>query len=223
MRTFGASAPLKDLLEQVRLHARASAGGGKDQIARSNRQRMNDSTQADIAAEPAPALAGTRPGGLARLPVARLHRRRRSRRSWSSRTGLRGVTSNPSIFEKAIGDERRIRRRRLKALEANGDHDVMALYERLAIEDIQHAADVLRPVYDATNGARRLCQPRGVALSGDGHRRDDRRGAAAVACRRPQQPDDQGAGDQAGAAGDPAAYRRRHQRQHHAAVFAAGL
>src|SRR5439155_15296130 len=28
---------------------------------------------------------------------------------------------------------------------------VMALYEKLAIEDIQHAADVLRPVYESTN------------------------------------------------------------------------
>ena len=59
----------------------------------------------------------------------------------------------------------------------------MALYERLAIEDIQHAADALRPVYDATEAPRRLCQPRSLALSGDGHRRDDRRGAAALAAR----------------------------------------
>jgi transaldolase/glucose-6-phosphate isomerase len=37
-------------------------------------------------------------------------------------------------------------------VEAQGDCDVMALYERLAIEDIQHAADALRPVYEATEG-----------------------------------------------------------------------
>jgi transaldolase/glucose-6-phosphate isomerase len=64
--------------------------------------------------------------------------------------GLSGVTSNPSIFEKAIGhsddyDEA------LKAAMSEGDRDVMQLYERFAIEDIQHAADALRPVYDATN------------------------------------------------------------------------
>jgi transaldolase / glucose-6-phosphate isomerase len=64
--------------------------------------------------------------------------------------GLTGVTSNPSIFEKAIdsGDDYG------SALEAAlraGDSDVMSLYERLAVEDIRNAADVLRPVYDATN------------------------------------------------------------------------
>jgi transaldolase / glucose-6-phosphate isomerase len=66
--------------------------------------------------------------------------------------GLTGVTSNPSIFEKAIGgsadyDEA------LKAAESEGDFDIMALYERFAIADIAHAADALRPVYDATGRA----------------------------------------------------------------------
>lgn len=63
--------------------------------------------------------------------------------------GLTGVTSNPSIFEKAIGGSTDYDAS-LKAAESTGDFDVMALYERLAIEDIRHAADALRPVYDAT-------------------------------------------------------------------------
>ena len=63
--------------------------------------------------------------------------------------GLTGVTSNPSIFEKAIAGSADYDSS-LKAAESQGDCDVMALYERLAIEDIQHAADALRPVYDAT-------------------------------------------------------------------------
>ena len=63
--------------------------------------------------------------------------------------GLTGVTSNPSIFEKAIGGSTDYDAA-LKAAESTGDFDVMALYERLAIEDIQHAADALRPVYEAT-------------------------------------------------------------------------
>ena len=63
--------------------------------------------------------------------------------------GLTGVTSNPSIFEKAIAGSADYDSS-LKAAENHGDHDVMALYEHLAIEDIQHAADALRPVYDAT-------------------------------------------------------------------------
>jgi transaldolase/glucose-6-phosphate isomerase len=63
--------------------------------------------------------------------------------------GLTGVTSNPSIFEKAIGGSTDYDAA-LKAAESAGDCDVMSLYERLAIADIQNAADALRPVYEAT-------------------------------------------------------------------------
>jgi transaldolase/glucose-6-phosphate isomerase len=63
--------------------------------------------------------------------------------------GLTGVTSNPSIFEKAIGGSADYDSA-LKVTETQSDCDVMALYEKLAIEDIQHAADALRPVYEAT-------------------------------------------------------------------------
>lgn len=59
--------------------------------------------------------------------------------------GLRGVTSNPSIFEKAIvgsTDYKDI----LDASESRG-LDAKSLYEKLAIRDIQDAADLLRPVY----------------------------------------------------------------------------
>jgi transaldolase/glucose-6-phosphate isomerase len=63
--------------------------------------------------------------------------------------GLTGVTSNPSIFEKAIGGSADYDQS-LNTLETQDDCDVMALYERLAIEDIRRAADTLRPVYNAT-------------------------------------------------------------------------
>ena len=65
--------------------------------------------------------------------------------------GLRGVTSNPSIFEKAIGGSIDYDGA-IKALEREKDLDAGALYERLAVEDIRMAADVLRPVFDATDG-----------------------------------------------------------------------
>ena len=65
--------------------------------------------------------------------------------------GLRGVTSNPSIFEKAIGETADYDAE-LKAMMAVSDSDVVDLYERLAIKDIQAAADVLRPVYDSLGG-----------------------------------------------------------------------
>jgi transaldolase / glucose-6-phosphate isomerase len=65
--------------------------------------------------------------------------------------GLTGVTSNPSIFEKAIAGGTDYDSA-LKAAESEGDsdNDVMSLYERLAIADIQSAADALRPAYAAT-------------------------------------------------------------------------
>ena len=54
--------------------------------------------------------------------------------------GVKGLTSNPSIFEKAIGGSTDYDAA-LKASESAGDRDVMSLYERLAIADIQNAAD----------------------------------------------------------------------------------
>ena len=65
--------------------------------------------------------------------------------------GVKGVTSNPSIFEKAIGSSDEYDGAIGKALK-KGDRPVADLFEHLAVEDIQHAADVLRPVYDHLNG-----------------------------------------------------------------------
>jgi transaldolase/glucose-6-phosphate isomerase len=65
--------------------------------------------------------------------------------------GVKGVTSNPSIFEKAIGSSDEYDGAIGAALKV-GDRPVSELFEYLAIEDIQHAADVLRPVYDRLKG-----------------------------------------------------------------------
>jgi transaldolase/glucose-6-phosphate isomerase len=65
--------------------------------------------------------------------------------------GVKGVTSNPSIFEKAIGSSDEYDGAIGSALK-KGDRSVADLFERLAVEDIQNAADVLRPVYDRLNG-----------------------------------------------------------------------
>ena len=65
--------------------------------------------------------------------------------------GVKGVTSNPSIFEKAIGSSDEYDAPIGKALK-KGDRPVAELFEHLAVEDIQHAADVLRPVYDELSG-----------------------------------------------------------------------
>lgn len=64
--------------------------------------------------------------------------------------GLRGMTSNPSIFEKAILEslayDEDIR------VQAHEGKDAKAIYEALSLQDVQSAADVFRPVYDKTNG-----------------------------------------------------------------------
>src|ERR1700720_134728 len=61
--------------------------------------------------------------------------------------GLRGMTSNPSIFEKAITGST-LYAETLKGLESRKDLDAAGRYEQLAIKDIQDAADIFRPVYD---------------------------------------------------------------------------
>jgi transaldolase / glucose-6-phosphate isomerase len=61
--------------------------------------------------------------------------------------GLRGMTSNPAIFEKAIADSS-LYDDFLKTLASRSDLDTTARYEQIAIRDIQSAADALRPVYD---------------------------------------------------------------------------
>ena len=65
--------------------------------------------------------------------------------------GVKGVTSNPSIFEKAIGSSDEYDAPIGSALKKR-DRPVADLFEHLAVEDIQHAADVLRPVYDEYKG-----------------------------------------------------------------------
>jgi transaldolase / glucose-6-phosphate isomerase len=66
--------------------------------------------------------------------------------------GIRGVTSNPTIFEKAIAGSTDYDEALRQILAKDSQFDAGKLYEALVIEDIQTTADVLRPVYDATHG-----------------------------------------------------------------------
>jgi transaldolase len=67
--------------------------------------------------------------------------------------GLGGVTSNPTIFDKAIAGSTDYDAGLHRLLDAAGNIGDRALVERLIVEDIQLAADVLRPVYDHSDGA----------------------------------------------------------------------
>jgi len=64
--------------------------------------------------------------------------------------GLLGVTSNPSIFEKAISGSTDYDAELHQLV--HQEKSLLELYEILAIEDIRLAAEVLRPVYKSTGG-----------------------------------------------------------------------
>src|SRR5215468_4560809 len=63
--------------------------------------------------------------------------------------GLRGVTSNPAIFEKAIAGSADYEDQ-LRELTKRHDLDAKAAYEILAVRDIQDVADILKPIYTQT-------------------------------------------------------------------------
>lgn len=65
--------------------------------------------------------------------------------------GLRGLTSNPAIFEKAIAHDEEYRGGLTEAAR-RGERDAESIYERLAFEDIRMAADQMEPVYRETGG-----------------------------------------------------------------------
>ena len=65
--------------------------------------------------------------------------------------GITGLTSNPTIFEKAITGSTDYDDALLE--QAREGKDAGAIYEHLVVDDIRAAADLLRPVYDRTDGA----------------------------------------------------------------------
>ena len=72
---------------------------------------------------------------------------------WVERDGVTGVTSNPTIFAKALTGSSDYDETLKQVVRERGDISDAGLAERLMIEDIQMAADVLRPVFDRTQGA----------------------------------------------------------------------
>jgi transaldolase len=66
--------------------------------------------------------------------------------------GVTGVTSNPSIFQKSFTETNDYENAIKAILKSQPNIDTAGLYEKLAIEDIQAAADCLRYIYDSTYG-----------------------------------------------------------------------
>jgi len=95
---------------------------------------------------------------------------------WISEDGISGVTSNPAIFAKAIRETRDYE----EAIAEGARESLSAepLFERMAISDVQAAADLLRPTFDATAGADGF-----VSLEVSPHLADDTQGSIAAARR----------------------------------------
>lgn len=67
--------------------------------------------------------------------------------------GVRGLTSNPTIFQKAIAQSTEYDAQIRWIMETNGDASNAEVFELLAVQDIQAAADALLDVYTASDGA----------------------------------------------------------------------
>jgi transaldolase len=67
--------------------------------------------------------------------------------------GVTGLTSNPTIFQKSICETTDYDEALKSIMKANPAIGPETVYETLAIEDIRMAADVLRPIYEASDGA----------------------------------------------------------------------
>ena len=136
---------------------------------------------------------------------------------------LGGMTSNPAIFEKAIDGSDDYRTAIDELSRDEPGLSAKAVYERLAIKDIQDAADVLRPVYDRTKAHDGY-----VSLEVSPDLANDTAGTLAEAhhlwktVNRPnvmiKVP-----GDPRGRPRHQGADRRRHQRQRDPALRALGL
>ena len=66
--------------------------------------------------------------------------------------GVRGITSNPTIFQKAISKGESYDSQIIKVISENPLFEILDVYEMLAVKDIQDAADTLLPVYKESKG-----------------------------------------------------------------------
>ena len=135
--------------------------------------------------------------------------------------GLRGMTSNPAIFEKAIAESHDYDED-IRAMALEGK-DAKAIYEALSQRDVQSAADEFRPLYDRTDGKDGYVSLEvNPHLAHDTHRHDG--GSPPVVGRaEPAQRLHQGPGHGRRAARHPATHQRRNQRQRDVALWVASL
>ena len=131
--------------------------------------------------------------------------------------GLRGMTSNPTIFEKAIAGSR-LYDDEIRSLTDLGK-GAGEIFETLAIADVRAACDLFAPVYQATGGVDGLVSLEVSPDAGARYRGDDSGSGTALADGRSAECDDQDSGNAGGSAGDHALYRGRCERQRHPALL----
>ena len=128
---------------------------------------------------------------------------------------VRGVTTNPTIFDKAISGGRR-RLRRPAAVARRVGADVDAIIRALTTDDVRAACDVFTGLWQRERRRGRPRLDRGRPAAGARHRRHHRAGDGALGDRRPAQRPDQDPGHPR----RPARHHARssasgHQRQRH--------
>jgi transaldolase len=103
-----------------------------------------------------------------------------------------GATSTPTIFAKAIiGSDRYDNQ--LGAIVGEGIHDPREIFFALGLDDVRHAADLLRPVYDSTDGRDGFISFEWTPDLADDTAATIEQGGRPVVASRPARRDDQGA------------------------------
>ena len=128
-----------------------------------------------------------------------------------------GVTSNPTIFQKAISQGNAYDEQIKELLEH--EQDAKEIFLHLAVRDVENALDLLAPVHEA-NAAGRLRLDRGRPDPRLRHEGDVRRGDPPARVDRPAEPLREDPGHRAGPEGDRGLHRRRPQHQRHAPLLA---
>ena len=93
--------------------------------------------------------------------------------------GIRGVTSNPKIFDKAIAGSRDYDAD-IRSMALSGK-DIPQIYQHLTVRDVQMAADLFRPMYDRSEGKHGF-----VSLEVNPHLAHEVDGTIASRCRPPR-------------------------------------
>ena len=129
-----------------------------------------------------------------------------------------GVTSNPTIFQKAISQGDAYDEQLKELLEH--EQDPKEIFLHLAVRDVEHALDLLAPVHERERRGR-LRLDRGRPEPRLRHGGDVRGGDPAARLDPPAEPLREDPGHRAGPAGDRGLHRRRPQHQRHAPLLAA--